>query len=73
MSERNKTHNWQLVEPERGLFMWKCTDCKIDDDDPLAHKKCMKFNALVHLVRKIIQIRKDMFHSVGMFILRFSR
>ena len=72
MNDLHKSHNWKLVElADKCTYFWQCTDCGIEDVDPLAYKKCLKFNVLVHLVRKIIQLRKDLFNKVGTFILRF--
>lgn len=70
----NKTHNWVLKEGERGHpAWWECSACKISDDDLLAQQRCLRFNILVHLSRRVVQFRKDMFHKAGMFLLRFSR
>ena len=69
----NKTHNWTYRDKSWGTYGWKCSDCGIDDSDPLSRQRCLKFNILVHVARKIIQFEKGVFHKAGMFLLRFSR
>lgn len=67
-------HNWVLQKDEdAGYSLWKCSDCGIDDDDPLSQQKCLRFNMLACLLGKMSQLKKSAFRKAGLFLLMFSR
>lgn len=76
MKVKHKTHNWAIVEGHYEgdkVHHWECTDCGIWYWEPSAYKRCLRFNMLVYLLRKISQFKKDIFYKAGMFLLERSR
>ena len=70
---KGKGHDWQLFEESRGCWQWICSNCGMNEDDPLATLRCAKFEILVYLRRRIAQFKKNMFYRAGTFLLKFSK